>query len=170
MGVQIPDGLEGEVADVLQVLKNNGFEGSVENVLSVLQLKKELLSKYCFEPEKKMLREYQELLATKVKPVGTAIPLDLILVNGLVLIGLSMLAKFGYSFADESGKLLAHKVFKDDKKESKKLKMTEDEYRFLKPQVVIIMSEKSKALVSLKKDPKKKPRKPRAKSAIPHSF
>jgi hypothetical protein len=160
--IQVPDGLEGEVADVLQLLKENGFEASADNVLNVMQLKKGLLSNYCSEPEKKTLTQYQELLATKVKPVGSAMPLDLVFVNGLVIVALSVLARFGYSFADESGKLLAHKVFKDDKKESEKLKMVKAEYQFLKPEVVLIMNSHSKALISIKKDSPKRPRKSQA--------
>jgi hypothetical protein len=165
MSTQIPDGLEGEVADILELLTENEFEASAENVLRVVQLKKELLTEYCSEPEKKTLSKYQELLATKVKPVGSAIPIDLIFVDGLVLIALSMLAKFGYSFAAESGKLLARKVFRNNKMDSKKLKMTEAEYQFLKPEVVVVMGSHSNALMSLKKDVFKKPRKHRSNTS-----
>jgi hypothetical protein len=97
------------------------------------------------------LTDYQELLATKVKPVGTVLPLELILVNGLVIILLSMVAKFGLSFADEAGKILARKVFDEDKKQSEKLNMTEDEYRFLKTEAKVWVDTEGNKLVEIKK-------------------
>jgi len=152
MNIQVPGGLEGEISDISRVLKSSGFEITATNVLQVMELKKKLLTKYTSEAERqKILADYQELLATRVKPVGTVLPLELILVNGLVIILLSMVAKFGLSFADEAGKILARKVFDEDKKQSKKLNMTEDEYRFLKTEAKVWIDTEGNKLVEIKK-------------------
>jgi hypothetical protein len=152
MNIQVPGGLEGEISDIAQVLKSSDFEVTATNVLQVMELKKKLLTKYTSEAERqKILTDYQELLATKVKPVGTVLPLELILVNGLVIILLSMVAKFGLSFADEAGKILARKVFDEDKKQSEKLNMTEDEYRFLKTEAKVWVDTEGNKLVEIKK-------------------
>ena len=152
MNIQVPGGLEGEISDISRVLKSSGFEITATNVLQVMELKKKLLTKYTSEAERqKILADYQELLATRVKPVGTVLPLELILVNGLVIILLSMVAKFGLSFADEAGKILARKVFDEDKKQSKKLNMTEDEYRFLKTEAKFWIDSEGNTLAIIKK-------------------
>ena len=152
MNIQVPDGLEGEVSGIARVLKSSGFEVTATNVLRVMDLKKKLLTKYTSETgRQKILTDYQELLATKVKPVGTVLPLELILVDGLVIILLSMIAKFGLSFADEAGKILARKVFDNDKKQSEKLNMTEDEYRFLKTEAKFWIDREGNKLVEIRK-------------------
>ena len=150
--MQIPDGLEGEISDIARVLKESGLEVNTTNVLRLMELKKKLLIKYTSKAEReKVVTAYRELLATKIKPVGTALPLELILVDGVVVILLSVLGRFVMSFVDEAGKILARKVFDDDKKQSKKVNMTMEEYRFLKTEAKFWFDAEGNMLASLKK-------------------
>jgi len=152
MNMQIPDGLEGEISDIARVLKESGLEVNTTNVLRLMELKKKLLIKYTSKAEReKVVTAYRELLATKIKPVGTALPLELILVDGVVVILLSVLGRFVMSFVDEAGKILARKVFDDDEKQSKKVNMTMEEYHFLKTEAKFWFDAEGNMLASLKK-------------------
>jgi hypothetical protein len=152
MNIQIPDGLEGEISDIARVLKKSGLEVSSSNVLRVMELKKDLLTRYAGENKRqKIVIEYQELLEKKVKPVGSAIPLELIFVNGIVIILLSVVARFALSFADEAGKIMARRILDDDKKQSKKANMTIDEYCFLKTEAKYLIDKEVPVLISLKR-------------------
>jgi len=139
MNIQIPDGFKGEISEIIQLLEKNHFEVDSMNVYYIMQFKKKLLAEY--RERKKILKAYQELLETKVKPVGTTIPLDLVLVNGLVIILLSVVARFGLSFADEAGKIAARKLLDDEKKQAKRHNMTVEEYHFLRTEVIAWIEE-----------------------------
>jgi hypothetical protein len=133
MNIQIPNGFEGEIFEIVQLLEKNHFEIDSMNVYHIMQLKKKFLGDY--HKRKKILEAYQKLLETKVRPIGMTIPLDLVFVNGLVIILLSIVARFGLSFADEAGKIAARKLLDDEKKQAKKYNMTIEEYRFLQTEV-----------------------------------
>lgn len=152
MNIQIPDGLKGEISEIIRLLKKNHFEVNSMNVYQVMQFKKKLLTEYTDNRERrKILKAYQELLETKVKPVGTTIPLELIFVDGLVIILLSIVARFGLSFADEAGKIAARKLLDNERKQAKRHNMTGEEYRFLKTEAVTWIEE-GKTIRSLTKE------------------
>jgi len=156
MNIQIPDGLKGEISEIIQLLKKNHFEVNSMNVYQVMQFKKKLLTEYRDNRERrKILKAYQELLEKKVKPVGSAIPLQLVLVDGLVIILLMIVARFGLSFADEAGKITARKLLDKEKKQAKRHNMTVEEYRFLKTEAVSWIEE-GKTIKSFTKEIKKK--------------
>ena len=156
MNIQIPDGLKGEISEIIQLLKKNHFEVNSMNVYQVMQFKKKLLTEYRDNHERrKILEAYQELLEKKVKPVGSAIPLQLVLVDGLVIILLMVVARFGLSFADEAGKIAARKLLDKEKKQAKRHNMTVEEYRFLKTEAVSWIEE-GKTIRSFTKEIKKK--------------
>lgn len=142
MNIQIPDGLRGEISEIIRLLEKDHLEANSMNVYQVMQFKKKLLTEYTDNRERrKALKAYQELLETKVKPVGTAIPLELVLVDGLVIILLSIVARFGLSFADEAGKIAARKLLDNEEKQAKRHNMTVEEYRFLKTEAVTWIEE-----------------------------
>lgn len=156
MNIQIPDGLKGEISEIIQLLKKNHFEVNSMNVYQVMQFKKKLLTEYRDNHKRrKVLEAYQELLEKKVKPVGSAIPLQLVLVDGLVIILLMIVARFGLSFADEAGKIAARKLLDKEKKQAKRHNMTVEEYRFLKTEAVSWIEE-GKTIRSFTKEIKKK--------------
>jgi hypothetical protein len=138
MSVQIPEGLKGEVFEITRILKKNRFEGESLNVYQVMQLKKKLLTEYMESSRRrKVIEAYQELLGKKIKPVGSTIPIEMILVNGLVVILLSMVARFGLSFMDEAGKIAARRLLNEEKKQARKHNMAIEEYRFLKGEALV---------------------------------
>jgi len=149
MNIQIPDGFKGEISEIIQLLEKNHFEVDSLNVYYIMQFKKKLLGKY--HEQKQILKAYQKLLETKVKPVGMTIPLDLVLVNGLVFILLSIVARFGLSFADEAGKIAARKLLDDERKQAKRYNMTVEEYRFLRTEAIAWVEE-GKTIKSLVKE------------------
>jgi hypothetical protein len=156
MNIQIPDGLKGEISEIIQLLKKNNFEVNSMNVFQVMKFKKMLLTEYRDNHErKKVFEAYQELLEKKVKPVGSAIPLQLTLVDGLVIILLMIVARFGLSFADEAGKIAARRLLDKEKKQAKKHNMTVEEYRFLKTEAVSWIEE-GKTIKAFTKEMKKK--------------
>jgi len=159
MNIQIPDGLKGEVSEIVRLLKKNHFEVSSFNVYKVMQLKKKLLTEYRDDSKRrKVLGAYQELLGKKIKPVGSTIPIELVLVDGLVVILLSIAARFGLSFADEAGKIAARRLLEKEKKQAKRHNMTLEEYNFLKTEAVAWVEE-GKTFKSLTKEIKKKKKK-----------
>jgi hypothetical protein len=128
METDLDRGLRGEVKTIVEMLEKNGFAASSENVANTMQLKKTLLEKYEMQ-ERKTVDDYRKLLLEEVKPVGSAIGIELLLVNGIVILALYMLGRFAGSFADEAGKIAAKKLLEKDEKQAKKLNMSTNEYR-----------------------------------------
>jgi hypothetical protein len=128
METDLDRGLRGEVKTIVEMLEKNGFAASSENVANTMQLKKTLLEKYEMQ-ERKTVDDYRKLLLEEVKPVGSAIGIELLLVNGIVILALYMLGRFAGSFADEAGKIAAKKLLEKDEKQAKKLNMNTNEYR-----------------------------------------
>jgi len=96
------------LASIVQLLKKNKLEVNSMNVFQVMKFKRELLTKYVSDAdERKVLGKHQTLLEKKIRPVGTTLPVELIFTNGLIIILLAMIARFGLSFADETGKARA---------------------------------------------------------------
>jgi hypothetical protein len=142
MDQEMPNGFEGEVSQVKNALSDAGFEASVTSIWRVMELKRTLLLKYNeSEKGRRVLALYRKLLTTKVKPVGSAVPVDLLFVNGLVLILLYIVARFGTSFADEAGKIAARKLLGTDAKEARRHKMNEDEYRLIRTEASLWIEE-----------------------------
>lgn len=142
MNIQIPDGLKGEISEVIQLLKKNHFEVNSMNVYQIMQFKRKLLAEYRDNRERrKVLEAYRELLEKKVRPVGSAIPLELLLIDGLVILLLSIAARFGLSFADEAGKIAARKLLDNEKKQAKRHNMNVEEYHFLKTEALTWIEE-----------------------------
>jgi len=140
MDLDLPNGLKGEISEIAELLNKNGFKVSAENVFEVMEFKRELILWYTRTSEgQRVLEEYNDLLLKHVKPVGVSIPLELILVTGLVSLVLFVGARFLGSFANEAGKIVARKLLDNDKELSKEHNMTIKEYQFLKNQVVILI-------------------------------
>jgi len=156
MEIDIPNGLEGEIADITKVLQENGFEATSENVFRIMELKKTLLTRYVETTEgKETTAEYRRMLLEDIRPTGISIPIELLLVNGLIALLLYGIARFAGSFADESGKILARKLLEKDKERSEELNMDIREYRFLKNEATIFIQD-GKTLIFLKQKLKKK--------------
>lgn len=146
MNIDIPNGLIGEVTEISRVLGKNGFRVTTENVFRVMELKKSFLKRYNETVEgKKSKAEYRRMILEDIRPTGVTIPIDLLFVNGIIILLLFVAARFIGSFADEAGKIVARKLLGDEKKLSKEHNMTIKEYKFLKNQVVILI-EKGKGL------------------------
>jgi hypothetical protein len=156
MDIDLPNGFEGEVSEIVKILQKNNFQVTGENVFRIMGFKKELLAKYSETTEgKSAVMRYRRILLEKVKPTGITMPIDLILVNGLIAVLLYMLARFAGSFADESGKIAARKLLENDKERSRELKITTEEYQFLRNEGIIIIQE-GDTISSLRKKLKKK--------------
>lgn len=156
MDLDIPNGVKGEINDIIKVLQKNGFKVSSENVFRIMELKKIFLTRYSEQIEGKTEAEkYRRILLEDIKPVGIAEPIELILVNGLIVVALYMIARFVGSFADEAGKIMARKLLENDKERSKDMNLNVKEYRFLKNEVEIFIQD-GKMLDSLKRKLKKK--------------
>ena len=140
MEIDIPNGLIGEVTEISQLLKKNGFRVTTENVFNVMELKKSLIRRYNETAEgKKSKAEYSRIILEDIKPTGITIPVDFLLVNGIVLLLLFVAYRFLGSFADEAGKIAARKLLGDEKKLSKEHNITINEYKFLRNQAMILI-------------------------------
>ena len=140
MDLDLPNGFEGEINGIAKLLEKNGFQTTTENVLQVMKFKKELMHRYTGTSEGKfVLEEYNTFLLKHVKPVGIAIPLEVMFVTGLAALVLFVGARFLGSFADEAGKIAARKLLDKEKKLSKEHNMTIEEYRFIKNQTIILI-------------------------------
>ena len=140
MEIDIPNGLIGEVKETSQLLKKYGFRVTTENVFSVMKLKRSLLERYNETAEgKRSKAEYIRMILEEIKPTGITIPIDFLLVNGIVLLLLFVASRFLGSFADEAGKIAARKLLNDEKKNAKEHNIEIKEYRFLKNQTVILI-------------------------------
>jgi len=157
MDLDLPNGLEGEIGEIAELLEQNGFEVMTENVLEVMEFKRELVLRYTGTSKGQLvLQEYNDLLLKHVKPVGMSFPLELMFVTGLTTLVLFVGARFLGSFADEAGKIVARKLLDNDKKLSKEHNMTIKEYHFLKNQAVILIENGSNIDFLIKKLQKKK--------------
>jgi hypothetical protein len=144
MEIDVPGGLEGEITKIVDLLKRNGYAVTASNVFHVMTLKKQLLLRYKASKENELvLEDYDRLLLEKIKPIGISIPIDLVFVTGLTSLLIYLAARFGGSFMDEAGRIVARKLLeeKDGKKTSKDLNLVIDEYNFLKNQVIILISD-----------------------------
>lgn len=140
MDLDFPNGLIGEITEIIKLLEKNGFKATTENVFRVMELKRLLLKRYGETAEgKKAKTEYRKMILEDIKPVGVTIPLEVLLVNGIIILLLSTATRFLWSFADEAGKIAAKKLLGDDKKLSKEHNMPIKEYKFLKNQAVIFI-------------------------------
>lgn len=156
MDIDIANGLEGEIADIIRVLQENGFEATSENVFRIMDFKRKLLARYGETTEgKRTTAGYRRMLLEEIKPTGITIPIELVLVNGLLALLLYVIARFAGSFADESGKIMAQRLLEKDKERSKQLNMDIREYRFLKNEAAIFIQD-GKTLIFLKQKLKKK--------------
>ena len=140
MDIDIPNGLVGEVTEIGKVLKRNGFRVTTENVFRVMELKKSLLMRYDETVERKKSKaKYRKMILEDIKPTGITLPIDLLFVNGIMILLLYVAARFVGSFADEAGKIAARKLLDDEKKLSKEHNVTIKEYKFLKNKAVILI-------------------------------
>jgi len=156
MDIDLAKGLKGEINDIIKVLQENGFEATSENVFRIMDFKRKLLARYSETTEgKKITAEYRRMLLEEIKPTGIAIPIELVLVNGLLALLLYVIAHFAGSFADESGKIMAQRLLKKDKECSKQLNMDIREYSFFKNETTAFIQD-GKILVSLTQKLKKK--------------
>jgi hypothetical protein len=152
MTVDFPKGLRGEIEKTIQILKNNGFPATTENVYNLMNFKRKLLQKYNNEAEgKKALDDYASLIKQK-QPVGSVVPVDYYLVAGIIAVLLYALGKFGGSFLNEAGKIAAKKLLK--KNETKKhlqseLKIDKNEYNLFAQQIVVIINKNGADLTEL---------------------
>jgi len=157
MDLDLPNGFEGEIDEITKLLEKNGFQTTTENVLQVMRFKKELIHQCTGTSEgKSILEEYNNLLLKRVKPVGIAIPLELMFVTGLAALVLFVGARFLGSFADEAGKIAARKLLDKEKKLSKEHNMTVEEYRFIKNQTIILIEKGTDTDLLISKLRKKK--------------
>jgi hypothetical protein len=154
MDVDLPQGFKGEINSVMRVLEKNGFAANGENVFQIMNLKRNLLKDYGEKSErKKIVAEYSETLRKK-EPVGSIVPLDYLLVGGIVIVVLFTLKRFLGSFADESGKLLARKLFAKSgtrKQLLKELNVSVDEYKIINNEIVVIITDYGESLDALRK-------------------
>jgi hypothetical protein len=156
MDIDISNGLKGEVADITKALQENGFETTSENTFQIMEFKKKLLKRYNETMEgKEITTEYRRLLLEDVKPTGITIPIEFVLINGLIILLLYCASRFVGSFADESGKIMARKLLEKDKERSKELNMDIREYRFLKNETIILIQDE-KVFMFIKEKLKKK--------------
>jgi len=140
MDIDIPNGLVGEVTEIIKVLKRNGFRVTTENVFRVMESKKSLLMRYDETVDAKNSKaKYNKMILEDIKPTGITLPVDLLFVNGIMILLLYVAARFVGSFADEAGKIAARKLLDDEKKLSKEHNVTIKEYKFLKNQAVILI-------------------------------
>jgi len=156
MDIDISNGFEGEIANILTVLQENGFEATTENVFRTMEFKRNLLTRYDETTEgKKTTAKFRRMLLEDIKPTGIIIPIELVLVNGLMALLIYVIGRFAGSFADESGKILARKLLEKDKVRSRELNMDIREYRFLKNEAAIFIQD-GKTLIFFRQKLKKK--------------
>ncbi len=127
----IEGGLNGEAKIIVNGLSECGFDISTENVFKIMEIKRLLLSRYLLDKDGiESKQKYTKLLLEEIKPVGSLLPIDFLLVNGVVAVTLYLVARFGGSFMDEAGKIAAQKVLGQSKKAAKKLNMDVSEYNY----------------------------------------
>ena len=152
MDIDIPNGREGEINGIMMALQENELEISEENVFQIMKFKKELLVNYIETPKgKETIAEYRRLLLEEIRPTGITVPIEFLLVNGLLVLLLYMIGRFAGSFADESGKLLARRLLEKDKECSKTLNMNIEEYRILRKEATALILD-GKTLEILRKN------------------
>jgi len=140
MDIDFPNGLIGEVDEICKLLKKNAFGVTTENVFHFMELKKALNKRYSETADgKKAMAEYRKMILEEIEPVGTTIPIELSLTNGIIILLIAIAGRFLWSFLDEAGKITAKKLLGDEKKLSKEHNMTIKEYKFLKNQAVILI-------------------------------
>ena len=140
MDIDVPNGLIGEVTEISKALEKDGFRVTAENVFRVMELKKSLLRRYNETAEgKKSRAKYSKMVLEEIKPTGVTLPIDLLFVNGIVILLLYVAARFIGSFVDEAGKIAARKLLDDEEKLTKMHNITIKEYKFLKNQAVILI-------------------------------
>lgn len=126
----IEGGLNGEAKIIVNGLSECGFDISTENVFKIMEIKRLLLSRYLLDKDGiESKQKYTKLLLEEIKPVGSLLPIDFLLVNGVVAVTLYLVARFGGSFMDEAGKIAVRK-FCESKKAAKKLNMDVSEYNY----------------------------------------
>jgi hypothetical protein len=142
MDIDIANGFQGEISQITRVLSENGLETTSENVFHIMEFKKSLLVRYSEDQEgKKTTKEYRRMLLEEIKPTGISIPIELVLVNGLIALLFYVIGRFTGSFADESGKIMARKLLEEERKRSKELNMDIREYCFLKNEAIILIQD-----------------------------
>lgn len=140
MDIEISNGLIGEVTTISKILRKNGFRVTTENVFHIMELKKSLLKRYSETVEgKKSEAEFRKMILDSFFPIGSTIPIEFLLVDGIIVLLLFVAGRFLGSFADEAGKITAKKLLGDEKKLSKEHNMPMKEYKFLKNQTVILI-------------------------------
>jgi hypothetical protein len=153
MDIDLPQGFQGEINNVMSILKKNEFAVNAENVFQIMNLKRSLLKDYRERTErKKIVAKYIETLR-KREPVGSIVPLDYLLVGSIIIVVLFTLKRFLGSFADESGKLLARKLFAKSetrKQLLKELNVSADEYKIINNEIVVIISEYGESLEAIR--------------------
>lgn len=140
MDIDVPKSLLGEATRISQLLEKNGFRVNSENVFNVMKLKKLLLKRYSKTEEGKRAKAvYSRLILEDIRPTGITIPLDLLMVDGVLVLLLFVAYRFLGSFADEAGKMAARKLLGDDEKNAAKHNMTLVEYSFHKNQATFLV-------------------------------
>lgn len=139
--VDLDGGLEQEILAIAKTLEQSGYIGNSSNIFKIMQIKRLLLQKYQREGGKTAVNDYQAILK-EVKPIGTFIPVEFILVNGITILLLYCIGTFVKSFSEESGKIAAKKLFDNPKKYSKKVNTTPSEYKIFVRELNIIINEK----------------------------
>ncbi len=141
MLTDLQGGIEGEVNNIIRQLESNGFDVSSSTIFCVMETKKKLLQRYYRKTGNTVYESYKKLVLDDLRPVGTLVPIEFLFVGGLISVILYMAAKFLGSFAEESGKIAAQKLFLDDKNIAKKLNIDIKEYQLIAKEVNIIIQE-----------------------------
>lgn len=143
MTTDFPKGLLGEIVKTRQLLENNGFSATAENIYNIMDFKRKLLSIYENEAEEKqVLNDYANVIKQK-QPVGSIVPIDYYLIVGVVGVLLYVIGKFGGSFLEEAGKIAAQKLLNKDetkKRLQKELKIDKGEYNIFSNQSIVIIN------------------------------
>jgi hypothetical protein len=144
MDIDLPNSLAGEVTSISQLLAKHGFKVNFENVFLMMKLKKALLNRYNeTESGKRSKVSYNVMILKEIKPIGLTIPLELLLVDGVILLTFFIASRFLGSFADEAGKIAARRLLGDGPENAKEHNMSPKEYNFIRNQTIILMEEEN---------------------------
>jgi len=150
--LDLPNGLQGEVDDILELLDRNGFQTTLENVLQIMKLKRSLILRYKESNKgKRILEEYNNLLRKHIKPVGITIPLELLFASGIGALLIFVGARFLGSFADEAGKIAARRLLGDEKEVARNHNMNLKEYQFIRNQTLVLIENEDEIISLIKK-------------------
>jgi len=130
MGIDSPS-IDYEIESIINYLKKINYPKKIDNIYYLMNAKKNIILHYSKKDNKSVTEKYVNEIISEIKPVGGIISPETLFATGFLFF-LVLAIKFFGAFSEESGKIMARKLFTGEKQKAFEiLQRTEKETNYI---------------------------------------